>query len=72
MKWSTIYDADALQARFALTESLDKPFADQERKFYETRTDADLRCMAAGAWDANDSDAYVMANSYLALRKSGA
>ena len=66
-KFHHIMSRDELNARFAMTASLDPAFATRERRFYETRTEAELRAIAAQAWNCNDASNYRMAKSYLAL-----
>lgn len=68
--WNTILTATALDARHALTASLDPRFAKEERAFYESRTSAQLRALAAQAWDCCDPTGYQMAQSYAALAES--
>lgn len=68
-QWSHILTADELDARFALTASLDARFARSQREWYETRTVNELRSAMNGAWNANDSDGYQLARSFLALKE---
>lgn len=67
-RWTTILGADELAAHYALTASLDPAFARQSRDFYESRTEAQLEAMAAGAWIANDVDGWQLARSWRAKR----
>lgn len=66
-QWHTLLTRAELEARHALTASLDPRFAAGERAFYESRSKAQLACLAAGAWDANEPTAYQLARSYAAL-----
>lgn len=65
--WNTILTAAELDAHYALTTSLDPRFAKGERTFYESRTPAQLRVLAAQAWDCCEPTGYQMARSYAAL-----
>ena len=65
--WNTILTAPELDAHYALTASLDPRFAKGERTFYESRTPAQLRVLAAQAWDCCEPTGYQMARSYAAL-----
>ena len=67
-QWTHVLTPEEVSALYALTESLDPRFARQEREFYETRNENDLRALITGAWHANDADGYQRARSYLALR----
>lgn len=68
-QWSHILTAAEIDAQFALTASLDPSFARQQREWYETRTTNELRSAMNGAWNANDSDGYQLARSFLALKE---
>ena len=65
--WNAILTAAELDAHYALTASLDPRFAKSERTFYESRTPAQLRVLAAQAWDCCEPTGYQLARSYLAL-----
>lgn len=65
--WTETLDASGLAAHYAVTAKLDPRFAREEREFYETRSAAQLRALAAGAWNANNSTGYMLARSYLAM-----
>lgn len=67
-EWNETYTAAELESRFELTASLDRRFAIGERDFYQTRTAQQLKTLASYAWNANDRDGYVMAQSYLQLQ----
>lgn len=54
-----------IAAWHAATAKLDPGFAYRQAEFYEGRTAAQLRSLAAGAWDANNYDGYILARSYL-------
>jgi len=69
-QWSHVLTAAEIEAQFALTASLDPSFARQQREWYETRTVAQLKGAAAGAWTANDSDGYQLARSFIALKEA--
>lgn len=66
--WVDVLDVPALEARFALTASLDPRFARAERAFYQGRTVNDLKALAHQAWLCCEGDAYQLARSYLALK----
>lgn len=68
-QWSHILTAAELDEQFALTASLDPSFARQQREWYETRTIAQLKGAAAGAWTANEPDGYQLARSFIALKE---
>jgi hypothetical protein len=65
-QWQHILTPAELDARRAMTASLDPRFARQEHEFYATRTATQLDGLAHGAWLANDPDGYQMARSYRA------
>ena len=65
--WNTIQTAAEIEARFADIAKLDMNFAAKERAFYSTRTLAQLRVLAAQAWDCNSSESYMLARSFAAL-----
>jgi len=67
--WTHVLSAAELDAQFALTASLDPSFARQQREWYETRTIAQLKGAAAGAWTANEPDGYQLARSFIALKE---
>jgi hypothetical protein len=66
-QWSDILFPAEIEARYALTASLDPRFAKSERDFYEGRTLNQLKALVAQAWDANEPTAYQLARSYAAL-----
>jgi hypothetical protein len=68
MNWNTILSRSDIDAHHQLTASLDPAFADRERAFYASRSDNQLRTLAAQSWNCNERTAYVLARSYLALR----
>lgn len=63
--WVHIPTDAELEARHAVTASLDPRFAREDRKFWESRTEPQLRVLKREAWDANDSGAYQTARAYL-------
>ena len=65
--WNHILTREEITARHALTAKLDLAFANRERKFYETRTKAQLGTLASQAWNCNSPDGYQLARSYAAL-----
>ena len=68
-QWSHILTAAELDEQFALTARLDPSFARQQREWYEARTVQELRSHMNGAWNANDSDGYQLARSFIALKE---
>lgn len=64
--WNEILTPEQIDEQFALTAAIDPGFALKSRAFWEMQNAADLRSLRAGAWTANDRDAYQMAGSYLA------
>lgn len=68
--WTHILSAAELDAQFALTASLDPRFARQQREWYETRSIAELKGAAAGAWNACEPDGYQLARSFIALKEA--
>ena len=42
-----------------------------EARWYAKQTDSRLRCLAAGAWDANDRDGYCKAHAEMRRRAHG-
>lgn len=64
--WTHTLTAAELEARYALTASLDPAFARREREFYERCTVNDLRALRTQAWNATQPDAYQLAQTYLA------
>lgn len=68
--WTHTLTKAELDARYALTASLDMGFARKQREFYERQTPAALRSLQMQAWAANDSDGYQMAASHLALMEA--
>jgi hypothetical protein len=71
-RWNTTMTAEQLDAYYAQTYALDARFAAAERRFWETRTVAQLKSLKAGAWDACEGDTYQLARSYLKLAEVGA
>ena len=71
-QWSHILTAAELDARFALTAKLDPRFAREQRAWYETRTVQQLRSEMNGSWNANDSDGYQLARSFIAMKEGSA
>lgn len=69
-QWSHVLNAAEIAARFTLTASLDPRFARSQREWYETRTASELRSAMNGAWNANDSDGYQLARSFLAMKEA--
>jgi hypothetical protein len=69
-QWTRILTAAELDTLFALTAKLDPRFARQQREWYEARTVQELRSHMNGAWNANDSDGYQMARSFIALKEA--
>lgn len=67
-RWTHILSAAELTALYELTASLDPAFAREWRDFYESRTEAQLESLAAGAWLCNDDDGWQMARSWRAKR----
>lgn len=67
-QWGEILDQSKIDARHALTASIDPRFAAADRAFYESRTASDLRVLVSQAWNCNEPTAYQIARSYLALR----
>lgn len=67
--WTCTLTADELEAHYTLTASIDPSFAKRERTFWESRTEGQLRALAAQAWNTNDSDQYQIARTYLAMRE---
>jgi hypothetical protein len=65
--WGETLSAEQLEARYALTASLDPVFARDDRQYWESRTASQLRTLAAGAWCANQGEQYQMARTYLAV-----
>lgn len=65
--WVDILTAEQLNAGYASTAELDPRFAADDRKFWETRTVAQLFGLKAGAWNCNEGETYQKARSYLAL-----
>jgi hypothetical protein len=65
--WTDILTADQLAAKYAFTATLDPRFAAEDRKFWESRTVAQLHGLKAGAWNCNEGETYQKARSYLAL-----
>jgi hypothetical protein len=68
MKWSDILNAEQLAAYHANIAALDASFARRNREFYESRTADQLPGLARGAWNCNEVESYVIANSYAALQ----
>lgn len=66
-QWTHILTQAELDAQFELTHSLDPRFAREQRRFYATRTENELKALINQAWLCNDADGYQMARSYLAL-----
>lgn len=64
--WTTLLTAADLDARYALTASLDPAFARREREFYESRSANQLRALRTQAWNCSEGDAYQLAQTYLA------
>lgn len=71
-KWNTLLTAGELEALYALTKRLDPAFAARERKFWESRTTAQLETIVDQSWLCNDAESYQVAKSLLALRKEPA
>lgn len=66
-QWTYILTQDEIDARFELTRALDERFAREQRRFYATRMENELKALINQAWLCNDADGYQMARSYLAL-----
>lgn len=66
-QWTDILTAEQLDADYKIIASIDPRMASHSRTFWESRTIAQLQALRAGAWNANLSDQYQMAQSYLAL-----
>lgn len=67
-QWSEILSPEQIEARKALTVTLDAGFARRQDEFYLSRTEVELKAFIAQAWNANDADGYQMARSYLRWR----
>jgi hypothetical protein len=65
--WNEVLSSEQLEAFHALTNRIDPRFMIEEKRYYETRTIAQLRALSCGAWTANDGHGYQMARSYLAI-----
>lgn len=66
--WVHILSSAELEAQYALTASLDPSFARQQRAFYDSRSDDELRALMHQAWLCNEACRYQLARSHLALR----
>jgi len=71
-RWNQTLTTEQLDAYYAQTYALDARFGAAERKFWETRTVAQLETLKAGAWNACEGDTYQLARSYLKLAKVAA
>lgn len=65
--WSKLLSKEEIEARFALTASLDPRFAAQERTFYETRTVRQLEYIAAQSWATNEGEYFQLTKSLIAF-----
>ena len=65
--WTHVLTPEQLAARHALTASLDAAFAERERRWYEARTESELRCLMHWAVNTAEDGAYQLARTYLAL-----
>lgn len=66
-RWTHVLTPEQLAARHALTASLDPAFAERERRWYEARTESELRCLMYWAMNTAEDGAYQLARTYLAL-----
>ena len=67
MTFQTILTKNELNTFWAKSACLDPSFALKSKRFYEERSAAQLKALAAQAWSCNERDAHVLARSYLAL-----
>lgn len=67
MNWATILTRSGLEYYWKRCAERDPGFERKARSWWESRTPAELRGRLAGAWDANEMDAYVLARSYIEL-----
>lgn len=66
-EWNTVATETQLKDYHNMTAKIDYAFAQKEKAFYKSRTVNDLKSLARQAWNCNQVDSYVLANSYLAL-----
>jgi hypothetical protein len=67
-QWVDVLSPAELEASYRLTASLDPSFAQEQRRFYESRSIDQLKALVWQSWSSNDSDGYQMARSYAALK----
>lgn len=68
--WTDTLTTEQLEAYYTLTAKIDPAFAARDRKFWETRSYDQCNSLMFGAWQANNSDMYLMARSYRARSKT--
>ena len=68
IEWNTILTPAQIEEHFDRMSKLDAAFAANSRTYWPTRTAAQLNVIRVGAWDSNNREDYVLANSYLAAR----
>lgn len=66
-KWVDILTPQQLNAQYDLTASIDPRFAKVDREWWESRTEQQLRCEKAYAWNCASGDSYQRAASYLSM-----
>ena len=70
MNWATILTSQEIQSHWDVMASHWPGEARKARSWWESRTLPQLHGRLAGAWDANELEAYVLARSYIAARNA--
>lgn len=70
MNWATIFTPEQIARHWAEMAEHWPTMARDCRAWWESRTVPELHGRLAGAWYANEMEAYVLARSYIARRNA--